>query len=343
MHAGNINTVNRQIRVGVGARRPKRFVRGVSMIESLVAVPIVLFLGLVCLQWALVFQARFALTHALQEASRAGATGFAQETAIRSGLARGLVPFLYGASDYASYQASLARSILHVQAGTSAGFIRLNMLSPTNETFTDWARAARDTQGDVIPNLVEIPNDNLSGLASNQTPSTAGTNQRLGYSVGASSNQTLSDANILKLELTYGVPLIVPLVGRITAELLKVLDGCSGAGIAAGAGRAWACLYYSSVDERGNAVPRLPVLISSQVRMQTPARKSAMNIASVGAPATGTNFGLGQVDASASFRPSAIASFNPNGPPPAPLLSNGQAGFLQFGADRVLPIPSSCF
>jgi hypothetical protein len=309
------------------------------MIETVVAVPVVLFLGMVSLQWALVFQARYALTYALQEASRAGATGFAQESEIRTGLARGMVPYLYGASDYASYQASLARAILHVQLGTGAGFIRLNMISPTNESFNDWARPARDTQGDVIPNLVEIPNDNLSGLASNQTSTTGSTNQRLGYAVGTSSNQSLSDANMLKLELTYGVPLIVPLVGRITAELLKVLDGCSGGGAG---GWPWACAYYSSVDERGNAVPRLPILVSSQVRMQTPARKSAMNIASVGTPVTGTSLGVGQVDPTATFRPPSIASFNPLGAPPAPQMSVGQAGFLQFGADRVLPVPAAC-
>jgi hypothetical protein len=141
------------------------------------------------------------------------------------------------------------------------------------------------------------------------------------------------------LELTYGVPLIVPLVERITAELLKVVDGCSAGGAG---GRAWACLFYDSVDENGNFVPRLPVLVSSQVRMQTPARRSDMNVASSGTAPTGSGLGVGQVDSSATFRPLPLSAANPQGAPSADGIASGQAEFLRFGADRVLPVPAAC-
>jgi TadE-like protein len=306
---------------------------GVSMFETVVAIPVLLFLGLAVLQWMLVFQARYALTTAVQEAARAGSVGFAQEQAILTGFARGLVPYLYGASDIASYQANLVRANVHIQFAQGLGFSRLRMLSPTSESFSDWARPARDAQGDLIAGLQEIPNDNLSGLTSKQTPTNGASGARLGYSVGSVSKQSLSDANILKLELTYGVPLTVPFVGRLTVTVLKALNGCSGSASVA------ACSFYDSVDERGQTIARLPVLISAQVRMQTPARRSGYTAASVTSIVSGESYGAGEVGVKNDFKA-------PNLPSLQTVTEVGPvsqaAGFLSFGADRVIQVPSKC-
>jgi hypothetical protein len=309
---------------------------GVSMFETVVAIPVLLFLGLAVLQWMLVFQARYALTSAVQDAARAGAVGFAQEQAILSGFARGLVPYLYGATDIASYQANLVRANVHIQFAQGLGFSRLRMLSPTTESFADWARPARDAQGDLISGLQEIPNDNLSGLTSKQIPINGDSGKRLGYAVGASSRQSLSDANILKLELTYGVPLTVPFVGRLTVAVLKTLNGCSSAAPAA------ACSFYDSIDESGQSVARLPILISSQIRMQTPARKSGYTAASIANAFVGESLGAGSTGVTSEFKVAALPAHG--------LVANGgtaadpdrSPGFLQFGADRVIPIPGNC-
>jgi TadE-like protein len=313
--------------------KTKRLQLGVSMFETVLAIPILLFLGLGVLQWMLVFQARYALTSAVQDAARAGSVGFAQEQAILSGFARGLVPYLYGATDIASYQANLLRANLHIQFAQGLGFSRLRMLSPTTESFADWARPARDAHGDLIAGMQEIPNDNLSGLISKQTPINGASSTRLGYAVGASSRQSLSDANILKLELTYGVPLTVPFVGRITVAVLKTLNGCSGSTPAA------ACSFYDSIDENGQLVARLPVLISSQIRMQTPARKSGYTQTVSASTYLGESFSAGSVGDKSEFKPSSLPS--PISTATAGATSHSP-GFLQFGADRVIQIPANC-
>jgi TadE-like protein len=308
---------------------------GVSMFETILAIPILLFLGLGVLQWALVFQARYALTTALQDAARAGSVGFAQEQAIQAGFARGLVPYLYGASDIGTFQVNLVRAMGHIQLGQTQGFSRLRMLSPTNESFSDWARPARDAQGDLIPGLEEIPNDNLSGLPAKQVPIGGASGTRLGYSVGASSRQSLSDANMLKLELTYGVPLNVPFVGVLTVRALKVLNSC------AGVSPVDACRFYDSVDENGQAIARLPLLVSAQVRMQTPARRSGFTVSNTAAVTSGDVLGAGQVGAASEFKASNLPAINAaQGLPDA--IAPGQSGFLQFGADRAIQVPPNC-
>jgi TadE-like protein len=329
----------------------RKTVGGMAMLETLIAVPVVLFLGLAAVQWGLVFHGRYAVAFALQEAARAGATGFADVDAIEKGLARGLVPYLYGANGYGVYQANRLRAVAHVQAAQLAGFARLRMLSPTNESFADWAKPARDAQGDLMSGVTEILNDNLSGLAARQTPATQAAADRLGYKIGASSGQSLSDANILKLELTYGIPLTVPIVGRLTAQVMKALDQCGSgsASFSIAVPRPWACAFYTSVNERGEAIARLPIVVSAQARMQTPARRSGQTggllSAALQTTPNGNAYGLGDVDQAQAFRsptwvnqpPAPLA--NSNLPPPP---AYGQSGFLQFGADRAISVPVPC-
>jgi hypothetical protein len=326
--------------------RKSHYSQGFGAVETLVAVPVVLFIALALIQWGLVFQGRYAVSYALQEAARAGATGNAKVESIEAGLARGLLPYLYGANDFLSYQTNRFRATAHVQLAQATGFARLKMLSPTEQSFSDWARPARDAQGDLIDGLVEIPNDNLSGLASLQRLSGSASASRLGYAVGGASGQSLTDANILKLELTYGLPLIVPFVGRLTAEIMQRVDGCnigrqsrnSDPGFVLSAPRPWTCPFYESINENGDRVPRLPVLVSAQARMQTPAQRSALVANAVQVVPSGESYGVGQVDTSDTFRSPTWtqASLAQN-------LSNiGQPGYLQFGADRAIQVPQAC-
>ena len=324
--------------------------RGVSMLETIVAIPVLLLLGLAIVQWALVFQARSALTHALQESAREGATGNALDIAIEQGMARGITPFLYGANNAISHQTNIARAAVHLQLAKVAGFYRLRMLSPTQQSFSDWAQPARDNNGDVIGGLIEIPNDNLNASANNNKTSrnanSGSAAQRMGYSVGADSGQSLSDANILKLELIYGVPLVVPIIGPATAKIMSAIDGCGGANtenITSAAGpRSWACPYYTSADENGNTVQRLPVLLAAQVRMQSPARQSGLVASKSVQNTAGQAFGEGIVAPSNSFKPLSPSHFNLLGAPDPKANPVGTQGFLQFGADRVQNIGVAC-
>ena len=253
--------------------------RGISMVESLIALPLLFIVGLGAVQFALVMHARQALNFALIEAARAGSVGHAEANAIRSGLSRGLVPWLYGANDLGEYALNLARAAVHIRQGEAIGWINVVQLSPTNASFDDWAEPARDANGGLLADVREIPNDNLVARAeASGAPA-----------VGAASGQTLADANLLRLRLDYGVPLVVPVVGRLISSAVRVWNGCEiGSPKRIGlirldapqvnlGPRPFPCAMYGSGIATASGVaadtPRLPMSLVATIRMQSPARQ----------------------------------------------------------------------
>ncbi|MFM1987635.1 MAG: hypothetical protein RJA99_592 [Pseudomonadota bacterium] len=253
--------------------------RGVSAIETLIALPVLLLAGGGALQFALVLQARHALNHAVNEAARAGSVGHADPDAIHAGLARGLLPWLYGADDVAAWQANLLRARAHVEGTRASGRLRLVVQSPTQASFDDWSEPARDAAGAPLAGLRQIPNDDLVHRATRALPASGLAGTRRGEPVGAASGQTLADANLLRLRLDYAVPLSVPVVGRVIGWTLRAWHGCEApsarrAGLVdlgtagpGGSPRIEACTMLGT-DGR----PRLPVRVSATQRMQSPAR-----------------------------------------------------------------------
>ena len=73
------------------ARAPGRS-RGQSAVEFLVIFPMLVFLVLGAIQWALLYQARATLNHAVFLAARAGALNNGKKSAMESSLAAGLTP-----------------------------------------------------------------------------------------------------------------------------------------------------------------------------------------------------------------------------------------------------------
>ncbi|MFT3804525.1 MAG: pilus assembly protein [Burkholderiaceae bacterium] len=275
-----------KLRHRLGPPRERRLAgrvhRGIALVDTLVAVPLVLWLGLAILQWALVFHGRNAVSYALLEASRTGSVAHAETAAIDRGLARGLVPYLYGASNGAEFDANLGQAAAHVAAGKRAGWIEVNVISPDSRSFSDWGEPARDDEGQPVGGSIEIPIDSLRYRAISARPATGIAGYRGQEPIGAASGQTLADALLLKVELVYGVPLTVPLVGPLSAWIMRQLDACESAadrhlGLVRLASQAqhprqWACRYYDAVDERGQRRPRWPVRLSTVVRMQSPPR-----------------------------------------------------------------------
>ena len=213
------------------------------------------------------------------EAARAGSVGHAEASAVRSGLSRGLVPWLYGANDLGEYALNLARAAVHIRQGEAIGWIQLAQLSPTNASFDDWAEPARDANGGLLADVREIPNDNLVARAeASGTPA-----------VGAASGQTLADANLLRLRLDYGVPLVVPVVGRLISSAVRVWNGCEiGSPKRIGlirldapqvnlGPRPFSCAMYGKGLAAASGVasdtPRLPMSLVATIRMQSPARQ----------------------------------------------------------------------
>lgn len=97
--------------------------RGTAFVETLVAVPIVLLLGLGALQWALLLHARTAVEYALLEVARAGSVAQARPDAIEAGLARGLMPFWFGVDASRPWAAAMSASNAQLRrASPQAGY-----------------------------------------------------------------------------------------------------------------------------------------------------------------------------------------------------------------------------
>ncbi len=282
--------------------------QGASATELLVALPVVLMLGLAVVQFAFVYQAKHALDHALTQAARQGAVDHASAESILRGLAAGLVPFLYGADDWHSLLAGEAKAQAHVTEGRAAGWIRLRQRSPTVESFDDWAVTARDAFGEPIAGVDEIPNDNLDNRRRTSRPASGPAGDRDGEPIGQVSGQTLADANLLRLELTYGVRLAVPLIGPIVLSALSRWDGCvadhpeaDGPDRVGGSGQPRGrlglmtlggltarddaqpghCAFYGARDASGLPAGRVPVKLSATVRMMSTPRRSELSAARV--------------------------------------------------------------
>ncbi len=270
------------------------------MIEVLLAVPLLLLLGLGIAQLTLVYQAKHALDYAVMQAARQGAVDHASPDAIRRGLAAGLVPYLYGASDWAGLLAAEAGAQSHLAQGSAAGWILLRQRSPLQESFVDWAEPAIDEFGRPIAGQIEIPNDNLDNRRTRAQPRSGTSGHQVSEPIGRLSGQTLADANLLRLELVYGVRLVVPIVGRLLIRTLAAWHRCTSApassagvgdGLAGAAGPAngrlgllllggaggaaanpgWMCRFYES-DGDASGAGRIPLRVSATVRMMSTAR-----------------------------------------------------------------------
>jgi hypothetical protein len=303
------------------------------MVEFAVVSPVLLLIGLGLIQVGLVFQAKSGLSFALQEAARSGSENNANPDSVRDGLLRGLVPFMGGGRNATEIATTLTAAGAEFARGTAEGWIRMKQLSPTPQSFTDWQKPSVDDSGNAV---TEIPNANLAMLRCKLQPNagTAGvkasTACSAGEVIGANSQQTLADANLLKLQLTYGVKLGVPLINRIVGGALRMYYGCTtptsqqigplNLGTpASGTFETLACAALNAVDIAGNPEPRIPVSLAITVRMQSPARVAggagwynavARNRS---ANTSGPQLGNGTVDAASEFAPIPVAQLNPNG------------------------------
>ena len=361
------------------ARSARRFRQQAStMVELLLALPAVMVLGLGIAQFTLVYQAKHALDYALTQAARQGAVGHASPESIRQGLANGLVPYLYGANDWAGLLAAEARALDHVAQGAALGWIELRQRSPSQESFEDWAEPAVDTMGEPVPGMVEIPNDNLDNRRLRTQPQSGVAGIHQSEPIGRLSNQTLADANLLRLELVYGVRLAVPVVGSLIIRTLSLWNGCSGATPAAQAGdsaaargerfgllllgssgtlaasQSWMCPYYGALDSDGRAVGRIPIRLSATVRMMSTARRSDMTQHREATASALPSLGAGQFDSLAneslpgqhndgSGSASSTRGRGDRGSDPslqAVSVRRGlENGFLNIGTDRPYPVP----
>jgi hypothetical protein len=225
---------------------------GATLVEFVVVVPTVLFLLMNLIQYGLLYHAKSQLNYAAFEAARAGTTNNADPAAIRTAFTRAMTGYYGGGTTTAELAASYAK------AAADGAFVRIEILSPTTESFDDYASpelaAKLGTSSRVIPNsnlaFIKCPVD-VPGC--NNDPKTN------------KSGQTLLDANLLKLRITYGIPerKQIPLAGKFMSWALGVLDPADPNS----APKSDADAFRGALVKAG----RIPVVVHTVMRMQSPA------------------------------------------------------------------------
>lgn len=235
--------------------------RGATLAEAVIVMPIFLFTVLAVMQAAMVYYAKSNLNYATYEAARAGSVANAKLSAIDAALQKALLPYYGGGTTRTQLLDTAARAATDL--GNAA--VRIEILSPTRESFIDYSsprlQAVLHTVEPVIPNVgldeLTCPRD-VPGC--NADPRTN------------ASGQTLLDANLLKLRITYGIPPAkqMPLVGRFYTWALGHLG--------AGTGDAF---KQALIDAK-----RIPIVTHTVMRMQSDAIR---NTAMVSSPGPGNN------------------------------------------------------
>ena len=237
---------------------PGRLQRGASLVEATVVLPIFIFTILAVMQAAMVYYAKSNVNYAAFEAARAGTLNNASVSSINLAFQKGMLGY-YGGGKTTAELVDTMKNVVSKDLGAAA--VRIEILSPTRESFDDYnspkLQSAMKTSEPVIPNtgldVLSCPRDVPS--CKNDPKTNA-------------SGQTLLDANLLKVRITYGIPKAkqMPLVGPFYTWALDKLG--------AGAGDP----FKAALIKDG----RIPVVTSAVMRMQSDAIRNNAMVSSPG-------------------------------------------------------------
>lgn len=163
---------------------------GQALTEFVIVFPVLMILIFGTIQVAFIYSAKTTLNYATFQAARMGALNGATYEGIKKGLVRGLAPlYTHGATDQ-EMQEGVARALFEVE-----NYTRITRINPRVAHFG--AHGAYDTEvSDVV-----IPNDNLM------------------YRDASVGEISIQDANLLKIQVEYCYPLMVPIVDRFLASI----------------------------------------------------------------------------------------------------------------------------
>lgn len=176
--------------------------RGSAMIEFVVVGPLITLLGTTVLQYALMFNAKNMVNHAGFMAAREGSVSHANLSSVQQAYARALVPLYGGGSNGRELGEALIRANADIAVNA-----RIELLNPIQESFDDWSDAALSNR---YSGRRAIPNANL-GFKDATT-------------IGANSGQNIQDANLIKLKITQGYELKVPLASTVMQFMMRWND-----------------------------------------------------------------------------------------------------------------------
>lgn len=208
--------------------------RGATMLEFAVVGPLVTLIGTTLLQYAFIYNAKNMVNHASFMATRAGSLGNANLSTVENAYSQALIPLYGGGRDAGELAQALAKAKTDM-----LGNVKIELINPTPESFADWSDPILKQKygADAIPN---------NGLAYRDVST-----------IGAASGQNILDANLIKLKITHGYELKVPLGGAVMGRLMKWTDNHHDA-------------FASAMYNKG----RLPIVTHVTLQMQSDAVKS---------------------------------------------------------------------
>lgn len=246
--------------------------RGVSVTEFVIITPIALLLMLSILQFGLAYMAKLTLNNATFMAARHGAVRNADTQQIYESLIKGLLPFYVNATGGQPDAGRMAEAWARARADAQV-FTRLERISPSNEAFTGFAL---EREGQRF-----IPNDNLEHRLSDAGNMRAGPEGR---------RISIRDANVLKIEVTYGYQLKVPLINTVLRKVMCL--GQAGGGTV----DAWMARNAAGLDPSNCAYyqfGRIPLKATATVHMQSDAFETVAIVGGSGGSGPGAGGGGG--------------------------------------------------
>ncbi|HZO20864.1 MAG TPA: TadE family protein [Steroidobacteraceae bacterium] len=228
---------------------------GATMVEFALVMPFALLLVLGLIQIGLMYSAKAVVNEAAFMAARAGAVQNAQVDKMTAAMQKALIPF-YQDTTNSDAATRLTAALASAKADTDCAsasqcFLKIEVLNPTPAAFADFGITSGASQGHTF-----IPNDNLEFRSHAVKGKTGG------------SGESIQDANALKIKVTYGYELKVPLI----ATLFKAVLCGTDSGVDA-FGRANSPLSIQGDDDCTNFYDqgRIPIVTYATVQMQTPA------------------------------------------------------------------------
>lgn len=195
---------------------------GYSLIEALLAMPVVLLMGLLVVQLGLLAQQALTVNYAVGQAVRElGAAG----GSLTKGLALGLSPLLLKNSSAVGSLSAAGQVLATSQAALASarlqGWVGWQVLEPKPETFYDWGLGT--DQLIIPPSWVK---HELSA-ARPRSGSVMASNASASLASGQRSGVDRLDASKLRVRFVVGLPLNMPLAGPLLAKAVAWSRGCS--------------------------------------------------------------------------------------------------------------------
>lgn len=247
-------SISTRLKTGTaGRRRGPGGQSGATLVEFAIVTPFALLLVLAIIQLGLMYSAKELVNEGAFMAARAGAVQNAQLDKMTDVMVRSLVPF-YQDTTNTDDLSRLTQALVNATTDTVCiplrCFLKVEVKNPTPEAFDDFGITSNAADGHTY-----IPNDNLE--------------YRPHSIQGDSSHYSIQDANALKIKVTYGYELKVPLMKAVFSAIMCGVDS----GISA-----FGRKKVDNNDDTDNCTEfysqgRVPLVSYATVQMQTPAWK----------------------------------------------------------------------